>query len=872
MIGGVIGKTRGLTVWLISGSSLFLALYLASRALASYMADPEHLRTLGRIATPLLDESIKETSEWIAAALCFALALLFPRIRFAGLGRLESAFGRFALHRRQAILLCGSLPVIVRLALLPVLRVPEPLVADEFGYLLLANTFASSRLANPTHPLWKFFETIYVLHQPAYASIYPIAPAILLAIPEVFGATPWLGVCLATGLMCALICWMLQAWVPPKWALLGGLLAVCRFTIVSPWMNTYWGGATGAVGGALVLGALPRVMKHRRIRDSLLFGLGLAILAQSRPYEGMLFSIPLLVWLAVWLIQSREMAVEPRVTRVVLPLSAVVAVILASTAFYNWRVTGNALLMPYALHQKIYGTPQPFYWQAAIADAPGVHHQKDIEDVFHWQLEAHDQPLTVAVEGERLLSFWRFYLQPLLTVPLLFLPLLWRDWRLGVLLLSASMLLAGNSLYPFFIPHYAAPLCGLLVLLIVWGLRCLSVIRIRSYRIGHVASRALVLAIGLSGISTIIGGILAPWFVTATDTPRSQALKQLGEGKHVVFVHYGEGHSFHAGIVFNDADIDRSQIVWARDLGAANKELIQYYRDREFWLYNPDVGPDAIAPLGEQPYISGVTDGAGRRDDVRAGVSPGSIAVLWGGNFAVHLHGATHSQLLGSVPVHVINVSPEYGEEFGPGEVPLPKADEKDPIDDLSVQFDGHPAAVLSAVSFSGQESMTVQVPFDVPTGLIPVKVRVGDFVSTKKVPVLPATPGIFQLRMSDSKLRGIVLRPDGSLVDLEHPAHRGDLLRLFATGLGPLNPPVLVNGLGAFSPVAEPAQPLIVGVANRGARMISAKYTASMVGVVEITFEVPPDTPPGADVPLSVAAVVHGQPVYSNKSSLPVQ
>jgi hypothetical protein len=150
------------------------------------------------------------------------------------------------------------------MALLPVLGIPGPLVADEFGYLLLADTFASGRIVNPTHPFWRHFETVYVFHQPGYTSIYPVAPAILLAIVKALGMHPWIGVWFGAGLMCATICWMLQGWVQPKWALIGGLLAVARFTIVSSWMNTYWGGATAAIGGALVLGALPRIMQHHR--------------------------------------------------------------------------------------------------------------------------------------------------------------------------------------------------------------------------------------------------------------------------------------------------------------------------------------------------------------------------------------------------------------------------------------------------------------------------------------------------------------------------------------------------------------------------------------------------------------------------------
>src|SRR5262249_54359586 len=254
---------------------------------------------------------------------------------------------RFASRRTRAILFTGALPLIVRIALLPVLRIPDPLVADEFGYLLLARTFALGRLTNPTHPLWRHFETVYVFHQPTYTSIYPVAPAVLLAIPEALGAHPWIAVWFGAGLMCALICWMLQGWLPPKWALLGGLLAVCRFTIVSSWMNTYWGGAAAAIGGALVLGALPRIMKHQRYRGTLLLAPGLGILSQGRPFEGAFFALPVAGMLGYWLLNYKSVSPRVRLTRVALPLTAALAVLGAATMWYQWRVTGNPLLSPY---------------------------------------------------------------------------------------------------------------------------------------------------------------------------------------------------------------------------------------------------------------------------------------------------------------------------------------------------------------------------------------------------------------------------------------------------------------------------------------------------------------------------------------------
>ena len=517
-------------------------------------------------------------------------------------------------RRALACLVCALLVLVVRGALLQWLPVPNPAMHDESSVLLGADTFAHGRLANPPHVMWEHFETFHVLVLPTYSSKYPVLPAMVIALSQKLLGQPWVGVYLSMGFFAAALCWMLQSWISPAWAFFGALTFVMKVGTASYWMNSYMGAGVPGIGGALMLGATGLIWRFRRYRHAWTWAVGLAILVHSRPYDAAVLALATGVML-VWTV-ARDQA--PRITALTLMVkrsAPALAVAAAALLWVNYRVTGNARTLPYQVHDRQYAVA-PLFAFMQLREEPVYRHAVMRKFWTEWNVDqwknARGARLDVPWKMLRFADFFLGFPFLMLGVLLFPFPQLNSEERASALLGAVFVLM----IVPLIdvMPHYGASFAGVIYLRFVQFLRRFSRWKPGAKPVG-------------TSIALLVGSLVPCWFISAMlvltghrgifDQPQdlfsklhTDAQVRFGDvrasihsrilqlpGKHLVVVHYAPTHIVHDEWVYNEADIDASRVVWARDMGRdKDRELLRYFADRQVWLLEADERPPRLYP------------------------------------------------------------------------------------------------------------------------------------------------------------------------------------------------------------------------------------------------------------------------------------
>lgn len=510
---------------------------------------------------------------------------------------MTGALGKLASRPWFAVVLVGGVAFALAAGISGWVRLPVPQVHDEFGYLLQADTFRHGRLTNPTHPLWVHFESFHIFHQPTYTSRYPPGQGMLYAVGWLVGGSPLVGVWLGAALACGAVCWALLGWTRPRWALIGGLLMAVHPSMLD-WGQRYLGGALPVFGGALVIGAWRRLVRRPEAAAAVVMGLGMLVLAHTRPYEGAVLSLIAMGGLGLcW----RAPGIPWKAVAII---AALAAVTLGTVGYYSWRVTGDAVRLPWAHYHELYGVARTFVWQAP---RPPPEYRHAVMRDFHadWELRQYKHQRTwpgfrqsLWIKVKVYCQAW-FRLWPLVIFVVAGLGALGRDrwvrWAVGGLFVytGAVMLVVGVQ------PYYVATGFSLMMVLAMDGARRIWVWQCRARRGGMWAVRVLLVVCALGVI---------PWCIRRARRPmgwpqqRAAMLAELQQDgrQHLVVVRYAPDHNVHAEWVYNEADIDAAPVVWARAMGpTGDQPLLEYFKDRQVWLLDADAHPPALRQYGK---------------------------------------------------------------------------------------------------------------------------------------------------------------------------------------------------------------------------------------------------------------------------------
>jgi hypothetical protein len=191
---------------------------------------------------------------------------------------------------------------------------------------------------------------------------------------------------------------------------------------------------------------------------------------------------------------------------------------------------------------------------------------------------------------------WRFFLGPALTVPLVTIGRVWRRRRMLVIGACAGLFAVVTE--AFSSPHYLAPAAAVIIAIVVECCRHLRASRVYVVKLLPLSMAAvLTLRIGAQslGLPYTDKHNYQSWCCRVQpNSNQARIAAQLDQipGNHLVFVRAKTDEDNLLQWIYNDADIDRSRIVWARDLGSEkDAELMRYYAGRHTWMVDPNVEP-----------------------------------------------------------------------------------------------------------------------------------------------------------------------------------------------------------------------------------------------------------------------------------------
>ena len=178
-------------------------------------------------------------------------------------------------------------------------------------------------------------------------------------------------------------------------------------------------------------------------------------------------------------------------------------------------------------------------------------------------------------------------------------------------------------------------------------------------------------------------------------------------------------------------------------------------------------------------------------------------------------------------------------------EVPLPTV-----IADSCLTVNGAPVHMM----FVSPTQVNAQMPAQAVGNVAIVMHSPGGVSNTYFLTLQTGAPAVFLTTLDGvPNVPSVVRWDNGLVVTSTNPVHRGDILTIYLTGLGAVNPPVKDGDPGPLDPLATTVITPTVKIGGVDAPVLFSGLVPGYVGWYVLNVSVPGSTPQGLSVPLTI-------------------
>ena len=159
----------------------------------------------------------------------------------------------------------------------------------------------------------------------------------------------------------------------------------------------------------------------------------------------------------------------------------------------------------------------------------------------------------------------------------------------------------------------------------------------------------------------------------------------------------------------------------------------------------------------------------------------------------------------------------------------------------------------LLPLFYTSNSQLNAQVPFSLPVNS--QQQLVVQYGSTLSVPtpvsVAAAQPAIFTQNQGGTGQGSIVNGVTNILADSNHPVHAGDVISIYCTGLGPVNPAVQEGVTASTTVLSYTVTPVTATIGGQPGTVAFAGLAPGLIGVYQVNVVIPTGVTPGDSVPV---------------------